>query len=511
MTARSEGRQIPLAIPVAYPIAIAVAYVGILFLGIGGSIFSAPRVFLAAGIGAAMFGVICNLLMRDRDRGGLLSLAIVLLVIFGTSWPVVIALGGAMVLMIVERLVSQRRPSRVPWTRISLIANGVAVILLLTLVITGIQDGGFGRILRELSPVRPQVPAAATTEDRPDIYILLLDGYARPDKMKALFQFDDGPFISDLEERGFDVSARSRSNYLLTTLSIPSMLNMRHIDDMFVATPNAGDAAYRTVIRSFVNDGEVIRRMRGLGYQITAVSGGFEEVVMYEADRLIDTGQVNEYEFLMMRVTAVAPLLNLLAPDFLADQHRARTIAVLDAAAAVARSPRARPRFTFVHVPSPHGPIVFGPHGESIPAPGPDRFFEDTAHGLRLSREAFGRRYVGQVQYLNGRVIQTIDAILAASPEPPVILVLSDHGSGSGLVWSDMAQSDLDERSAILLAAHTPGHSNLFPDDITLVNVFGRLFGGYFGIYIPDQPDLVFRWDDSNTHLIVAPEMQVAD
>ena len=504
-------RQMPLAIPAAYPIAIAVAYIGILFLGIGGSIFSAPRVFVAAGFGAAVVGVIGNLLMRDRDRGALLSLAIVLLVFFGTSWPIVVALGAAIVLMIVERLVSQRRGSPVPWTRISLVANGVAAIFLLTLVITGIQEGGFGRILRELSPVRPQVPAPVATHDRPDVYVILLDGYARPDKLKALFNFDDGPFIADLHERGFDVSARSRSNYLLTTLSIPSLLNMRHISDLFVATPTTGDAAYRATIRSHVNDADVIRRLRGLGYQITAVSGGFEEVVMYEADRLIDTGQVNEYEFLMMRVSAVAPLLNLLAPDFLADQHRARTIAVLDAAAVVAASPRAGPQFTFVHVPSPHGPIVFGPRGEPVSAPGPDRFFEDTAHGLGLSREAFGRRYVGQVQYLNDRVIETVNAILAASPDPPVILVLSDHGSGSGLVWSDMAHSDLDERSANLFAAYTPGRPNLFSDDITLVNVFGRFFEGYFGIPVPHQPDLVFRWDDSNSRLIPAPEMQGVD
>jgi hypothetical protein len=142
-----------------------------------------------------------------------------------------------------------------------------------------------------------------------------------------------------------------------------------------------------------------------------------------------------------------------------------------------------------------------------VPARNLKTFFEDTANGLGLTREEFGRRYVGQIQYLDGQVIETIDGILAASPEPPVILVLSDHGSGSGLNWGDLAHSDLDERSANLFAALTPGHPNLFPQDITLVNVFGRLLHGYFGIDVPQQPNLVFRWDDSYDHLIEVPEL----
>ena len=506
---RFRGRDLPLWVPAAYPIVIAVAYVGVLFLGIDVSIFSAARTFLVTALGAAVIGIVANVLMQDRHRGGLLALSVVLLVMFGTRLRVIAVLGVVIALLIAERVASGRLGSRlgtrIPWPRVSLVANAVAGIFLLTFVITGVEGGGFRRVIAELNPVRSQVPAATDVTDRPDIYVILLDGYARPDKMKDLFGFDDGAFIGGLQDRGFDVASDSRSNYLLTTLSIPSLLNMRHINDLIEATPGSHPPGYRTLVRALVSDGEVVRRMRGLGYRITAISAGFEEVIMYGADELIDTGQVNEFEFVMMRQTAIAPLLNLAVPDFFAGQQRARTVGVLEATAGVARSRHAQPSFVFVHVPSPHGPIVFGPAGEHVRAPALSRFYEDTASGLRISRETFGRRYVGQVQYLNGRVLETVDAILAASAKPPVILVLSDHGSGSGLIWNDLAHSDLDERSANLFAAYTPGHEDVFPDDITLVNAFGHLLGGYFGIAIPEQPDVLYRWDDTNSHLIITP------
>jgi len=113
---------------------------------------------------------------------------------------------------------------------------------------------------------------------------------------------------------------------------------------------------------------------------------------------------------------------------------------------------------------------------------------------------------VGQVEYLNGLVIDAVDRILATSATPPVIILLSDHGSGSRLNWNDLAHSDLDERSANLLATYTPGHRDVFPDNTTLVNLFGTFLGAYFGIDVPRQPDTVYRWDDALTHLVTVPD-----
>ena len=70
MTQPAGGAGRPLWVPALYPIVIALVYLSLLFLGIGVSIHSALRVFIAFALGAALIGVVANLVMRDRHRGG---------------------------------------------------------------------------------------------------------------------------------------------------------------------------------------------------------------------------------------------------------------------------------------------------------------------------------------------------------------------------------------------------------------------------------------------------------
>jgi hypothetical protein len=502
------GRDLPPFVPTFYPIVVAVTYLGLLVVGLGVSIYSVARVLVVSMLVVALISAVINIVMRDRNRGGVLALVVVFLALFAADPRVVavaLLIGG---LVIIERVISIRRATRVPWRTINLVGNAVAVVMVLTLVISGLQNGAWGRIFGELA-LRPVAATAhSSTASGPDIYVILLDGYERPNKMQELFGFDDGPFTRQLADRGFEVADRSRSNYLLTALSVPSLLNMRHVDDLFPAK-GYGDGQYRATVRSFSANNAVFREMQDLGYETIAVASGFEEVVVRDADRAIDTGQLNEYEMAMARETAVGSWINTIAPAFFADAHRSRVLETLHVPVALAEGSHDRALFAFVHVPSPHGPIVFGPRGEPIPAPPLGRFYHDDAHDLGLSRAEFGRRYVGQVEYLNGRVIETVDRILAGSPEPPVIILLSDHGSGSGLDWLDLDHSDLDERSANLFAAYTPGRSHVFPDDISLVNVFGTLLGAYFEVDVPAQPNTIYRWNDGLTRLIEVPESVV--
>jgi hypothetical protein len=82
--------------------------------------------------------------------------------------------------------------------------------------------------------------------------------------------------------------------------------------------------------------------------------------------------------------------------------------------------------------------------------------------------------------------------VLEASERPPVVVVVSDHGSGSGLFWGDLDNSDLDERTANLIAAYTPGAENPVTDAGSLVNVLGQVVNAYLGTAYPLQPDHIF-------------------
>jgi hypothetical protein len=53
-----------------------------------------------------------------------------------------------------------------------------------------------------------QAPVRATAASKPDIYYIILDGYARSDVMRELFGFDNSAFLDRLEAKGFTSPAR---------------------------------------------------------------------------------------------------------------------------------------------------------------------------------------------------------------------------------------------------------------------------------------------------------------
>lgn len=487
-------------IPVGYPAAIGATFVLSLFVASGASPFSALRMIVVAIAGCLLLTSLAGAAMRDRDRGGLFALVLILLLIAGQDPPRLAALTVGAAALIVERIVSYRRPPRIRWSVITRVANVAAVIALLALGLKALQEGTLASVLYDIRAegppfLRTERPGPVTTGDHPDIYVVLLDGYLRPDKQAALFGHDDGAFVEALEDRGFEVATDSRSNYLLTVLSFSSALNIRHLDsERTLAALPVTSLLHVRAARQLLNENEVFRELHTLGYETVALSSGFEEVALRQADVFIDTGQLNEVEILTFRHTALGALVAVFAPDMFADAQRSRIDAAFTRAAALAAEDHDRPRFVFIHVPSPHAPVVFDADGGPVPARDLRTFYEEGGPARGLTREEFGRLYSGQVEYLNRRTLELVDRLTASSASPPVVLVLSDHGSASGVDFNDLEHSDLDERSSNLFAAYTPGREKVFDDRITLVNVFGRLFNAYFGTRYPLQPDTVYRW-----------------
>src|SRR3989338_4931855 len=66
----------------------------------------------------------------------------------------------------------------------------------------------------------------------PDIYYIMLDGYASSWSLREVYKYDNTPFLNALRDRGFFVVSKSRSNYPNTTFSLPSMLNMDYVENL---------------------------------------------------------------------------------------------------------------------------------------------------------------------------------------------------------------------------------------------------------------------------------------
>jgi hypothetical protein len=176
----------------------------------------------------------------------------------------------------------------------------------------------------------------------------------------------------------------------------------------------------------------------------------------------------------------LAPLALSLNPDTFSASQRDRIDWGFAALEVLAAERRDRPRFVFAHLPSPHTPWVVDANGGPVAATNLETWY--------FGPDVLGRRrnvdvtavLGGQVAYTGTRTLQAIDAILAGSATPPVILVVSDHGA-----VLDPADADTERRLRNLFAASTPGHPGLFPADATLVNLFPTIFETYLGEPLP--------------------------
>jgi len=300
--------------------------------------------------------------------------------------------------------------------------------------------------------------------DRPNIYLLLLDGYPRSDTLASVYGYDNAWFEDALGGLGFDVAPNSRSNYPQTPLTLASMFNGAYLEDIasLRPPPESAQEQYRRLMTA-VNDAPMTNRLRQTGYAIDTIPSPFRSDALTTADQTFDTGQITSFEYSLLVHSQLAPLITGLVPDFLMSQQRDRFRATLDRLVAEASSDRDRPTFLFAHVFSPpHAPLVFGRDGQHLPLP---HCVPATCDLWAVPPDDWDR-LPDQIHYTNGEVLKAVSQIAQSDPTAIVIL-MSDHGSRRD-------RADLDEFFHNFFAARTPGFQP-FPANISPVNVMRLL------------------------------------
>jgi hypothetical protein len=396
--------------------------------------------------------------------------------------PSVSVLVAAVLLAMVGLALAARLRSPGTWTRIL----NVFSIALLMLPISEILRTKWRR-----NPEPPQrtarvLPVTPEIDSLPDIYYLILDGYARSDVMKDLYNFDNSPFLSHLERQGFFVAHDSTANYCQTPLSLSSSLNFEYLDGLV-----KGLDSDLTALREVIGRNNLIATLRPLGYMHVSFSTGFEPTDYPDADRYLSPyPQFAEFQRYLIDRTPLWPFFFRDGDRDLFAQSRDRTLYTLDQLAEISTDPR--PTLTFAHIVCPHPPFLFGENGEDT-SQRDNRY--DVSDGVRyqalgLKPEAYVRGYRDQAVYITRRIEQVIDQILAQSKEPPILIIQSDHGPGLRLDMENREKTDLHERMSILNAYYFPGHryQELYPK-ITPVNSFRVVLNTFFGANLELLPD----------------------
>ena len=394
--------------------------------------------------------------------------------------------------------------------RVTAFLNVLSVILLAIPLseVFLIKASSVGRPGHE--PVPFQLAVQPEPAGLPDIYYIILDGYARHDVMKSFFDFDNTPFLDRLEKQGFFIARQSIANYCQTPLSLSASLNSVYLDDMV-----KGLGTDQTELSDMIGKSNIIATLRPLGYKFVTFATGFDPTEHPEADVYLSPHPFSSgFERMMIDTTPLRWVWPNPRNSTPSDMSRERTRYLLDRLPTVSGDPA--PTFTLAHIFCPHPPFVFGEKGDDVSekyrrysVTGGDREagrFRDPAE--------FARGYRAQSVFITERIEETIKQILARSPQPPIIILQSDHGSELKLDMTDIHNTDLKERMSILNAYYFPGqkYGGLY-GRISPVNSFRVVLNSYFGAKLPLLPDRSFfsTWPEPYHFIDVTEAVRTPD
>ena len=306
----------------------------------------------------------------------------------------------------------------------------------------------------------------------PDIYYIILDGYASSSTLKEIYGYDNQEFIDYLNDKGFYVATKSRTNYMYTFLSLASSLNMEYINELNDTVMAESECC--RIASQMIKDNKVMRFLRKREYKFVNFRSGcsLTDYNRY-ADRNIHCGRLDEFLMVLIRTT----MLRAFESHFIGPA-RGRVLRIFSQLAEVQHSIKG-PKFVFAHILAPHPPYLFGPNGEPV---------KDIE--LKMAPEAWEDKqlYLDQLIFVNKKVKELIEEILSETEIPPIIILQSDHGPG--YIWGRMlkigieeqlGEKMLKERMEILNAYYLPDNAkNFLYDSITPVNTFRLIFNCLF-------------------------------
>ncbi len=312
-------------------------------------------------------------------------------------------------------------------------------------------------------------------EEQPrDIYYLVFDRYGDQQTLAREFQHDNAPFLSGLRRRGFHIPASSRANYPKTELSMSAAFNMRlhgetvwpkvHYRHQLYNNHVAGllhEAGYKHYLLGNIHNGLRHGRYADDTYRFS-----------YTPTELTDN---------LLRLTPASAV-------FAETSHADRSLQKFARIAEIAGE-RGQPKFVYAHFMLPHEPWKFDADGSRLTT-------------YQAAKRTQRQNYAAQLTFTNRKIEALIDAILAASPRTPIIVIQADEGPELRYE-GDAEKTEVEKmkmRTGILTAMLLPERNaaEVVPPEISPVNTFRLIFSQYFAADLPLLEDRVFYFSEVN-------------
>lgn len=343
-----------------------------------------------------------------------------------------------------------------------------AVIFLLIWTAVRISAIQLRPLIDPIQAGRKEGSGIAAPRTLPDIYCIIPDEFPSPEVLRDRLGHDPAAFVASLRRRGFFVAEDSRSRFAWTEFAIADLLNFGSFQQ--------GDDPFLAVRRS-----AVVSALDRLGYRIVDFAS-LKRLTLPGTDQRFFYDMVHASVFFddFYRALFERSLLRIL-PELwkeretdLIPYYRQRVLQVFAKLPGVIREKG--PKFVFVHLYCPHEPFVFDRRGGPVD---PDRIWERTDP----------RYFLEQYAFVQDRLLETIDRILAASEDQPVILLQSDHGY-RGSRRPDRSRIPYKEWFSVFNAVYLPGISAQAIDrSLSPATNFRLVFNKALGTEYPLLPD----------------------
>ena len=257
---------------------------------------------------------------------------------------------------------------------------------------------------------------------KPDIYFIIADEYAGEKELSDIFHFDNSSFKNDLKQRGFHIIDSSFSNYNYTPFSVASILSMNYLKNIEGRNQSKTD---RHICYDLINQNSVIGFLKAQGYDLKNYSAfELDDQLPLVHSSFIATGKelLTSQTFLSrlnrdIRFNLILKYKLKSAIRRFADDQAAGLIYLYDKTKEESTKSPASPRFIYTHLMMPHYPYLFDKNGNKTTP-------EMALEGNQSNQKA----YIEYLQYANNKFVKLIDDILKNSKDPPIIILMGDHG-----------------------------------------------------------------------------------
>jgi hypothetical protein len=295
------------------------------------------------------------------------------------------------------------------------------------------------------TPVSQTSVSGSSGTYRPDIYVVVLDGYSGVQAMASYPGWDDA-VVGDLQARGFRVEP-AWTAYASSAFSVSGLL-----DGSYPVEPVDGVAAEIPASQSLITTGEVaaIQFLDEAGYELTMLEPAW---VGYRCPESIDNCSgpplLDGLLYYVLDHSFLGPLLDRTVGSAWTHAARKSWESLMGRADEIARNEQ--PDFVFAHLIVPHEPFLLDPDCNINYRPE----FDVVSIQARDDPSATDA-YLDQARCVDRMLVALADAI----PEDAMVLFTADHGAAlsgqSDRIPGEWTDRDIRERMSAFFALRAP-------------------------------------------------------